>query len=348
MLIGLISLVVVVLVLGIVGFYVMNGKLQAIPRVDVSSLTPVQSGQPVDFLLIGSDSRGCETTAQQAKAFGSKQTQTGQRADTIIVMRLLSGNRIEMFSIPRDTWLPIAGTNASNKINSAFNNGPSQLVSTIQDNFHIPINHVMEVNFCGFPAMVDALGGVYMDFRYPVVDTYTGLHVTTTGCQLVPGYEALQLVRSRHLQYETHGHWIYDAMSDWSRIERQQQFFHALIDRVHQVVPDVFRLSSFASATASGLKVDSSLSSTDIMAIGWDYHSLGQSDLYTSVLPTTESVIDGEDVLLPATGPDHDVIQAFLAGTTSTFTSALGGRSITLMSAVVTGAGPEPWNPTPC
>ena len=45
--------------------------------------------------------------------------------------------------------------------------------------------------------MVDALGGITMDFPTEVKDQYTGLDVTTTGCQSVNGTVALQLVRSR-------------------------------------------------------------------------------------------------------------------------------------------------------
>src|ERR1019366_1595302 len=104
-----------------------------------------------DILLVGSDSRSCVKTAVGAKAFGSSATQTGQRSDVIIVARFISAtHHVEMFSIPRDTWVAIAGTKGSDKINAAFNTGPNQLVETIQNDFHIPINHVMMTSFCGF------------------------------------------------------------------------------------------------------------------------------------------------------------------------------------------------------
>jgi polyisoprenyl-teichoic acid--peptidoglycan teichoic acid transferase len=349
-LIGLISLVVLLIVFAIGSYVYIDIKLGGMTRVPVSALTPLKPGEPMDILLIGSDSRSCETSAAQAAAFGSKTTVTGQRSDTIIVARLLSGGRVEMLSIPRDTWVPIAGTGGSSKINSAFNNGPNPLVETIQDNFHIPINHVMMVNICGFPDMVDALGGIYMNFPDPVKDSYSGLYETQTGCQLVNGAQALALVRSRHLWYYSHG-WNYDGMSDFSRIKRQQAFFHALLERVHSVVPNVFRLSSFTSAAVSGLAVDSSFSSNEMIAIGWDYHSLSESNLSTSLLPTTESVIDGQDVLLPAQSLDQTVISAFLSGEVGTFTSTLGApphNAYLTSSEVVTGVFPEPWNPQPC
>lgn len=351
LLVGVCSLVVVLVLGSVAGFFYVDSELSSIPRLKVGYLDAPKPGQPLDILLVGSDSRSCETTAAQAKAFGSKTTQTGQRSDTLIVARLLGGGRIELLSIPRDTWVPIAGTNGSAKINASFDNGPSDLVRTVEQNFHIPINHVMMVNFCGFPAMVNALGGIYMDFPDPVRDAYTGLDVTHTGCQLVTGSEALALVRSRHLYYYSHGVWNYDGLSDFSRIKRQQAFFHALLSRAHSVFPNVFELGSFAGATTKGLEVDSSWSAGSMMAIGWSYHSLGDKDLYTSLLPTSPSVIDGEDVLLPAPGPDHTVIAAFLAGNVGRFQSALGGAQHAdglVSSGVITGNFAEPWNPYPC
>lgn len=351
LLLGVISLVVLLIVVSVAGYFYLDSKLGGIPRQKVSALTPVKPGQPMDVLLVGSDSRSCETTAAQAAAFGSKTTQTGQRSDTLIVARFLSGDRVEMLSIPRDTWVPIAGTNGSAKINSAFNNGPNPLVETIQNNFHIPINHVVMVNFCGFSAMVNSLGGIYMNFSDPVRDAYTGLDVTHTGCQLVDGSEALALVRSRHLYYYQDGAWNYDGMSDFSRIERQQAFFHALLERVHSVIPDVFRLNSFLGATVGSMSVDSQLSSNAMIAVGLNYHSLSQNNLYTSDLPTSESVIDGEDVLLPVP-QDKTEVAAFLAGNIGTFTTALGpslhATATLASSSVITGNFNEPWNPTPC
>jgi anionic cell wall polymer biosynthesis LytR-Cps2A-Psr (LCP) family protein len=164
-------LVPLIVVAGAGGYFYVNSQLDNIPRVSVPALTAEQSGKPIDILLIGSDSRSCVKTAAQVSAFGSSATQTGQRSDVIIVTRLIPSTRqVEMFSIPRDTWVPIAGTRSSNKINAAFNSGPNQLVQTIQDNFHIPINHVMMANFCGFQSMVNALGSISLDFRYPVRD----------------------------------------------------------------------------------------------------------------------------------------------------------------------------------
>jgi LCP family protein required for cell wall assembly len=353
-------LVPLIVVAGAGGYFYVNSQLDNIPRVSVPALTAEQSGKPIDILLIGSDSRSCVKTAAQVSAFGSSATQTGQRSDVIIVTRLIPSTRqVEMFSIPRDTWVPIAGTRSSNKINAAFNSGPNQLVQTIQDNFHIPINHVMMANFCGFQSMVNALGSISLDFRYPVRDQYSGLSIHTTGCQTVDGAQALALVRSRHLYYYKDHKWNYDGYSDWSRIQRQQAFFHALLDKVHGVFPNVFKLNSFLGATVSDLTVDSSLGSGEMISLGLKFHSLSQSSLVTSVLPTYSQVVDGQDALITAEPYADRTIARFLAlGTAAPATKPTGSStssSSTTTTPPATGVVtdtpqslPEPWNPVPC
>ncbi len=355
-------LVVLVPLLGIAGYFYVDSSLGGIPRVAVPALTPLKAGQPMDLLIVGSDSRSFVTTPGEAKAFGSRSAQTGQRSDVIIIARFSPNGEVEMLSIPRDTWVPIAGTGGSNKINAAFNNGPNQLVQTIQTDFHIPINHVMLANFAGFEGMVNALGGIYLDFRYPVRDRYSGLHVHQTGCQLVDGAQSLAVVRSRHLFYFEKGSWHYDGMSDWSRIQRQQAFFHALLDRVHSVIPNIFRLNSFLNATVSDLQSDSAFASSQMISLGLKYHSLSASKLLSEVLPTSAEAIGGQDALVAAKPYSTRMIARFLAfGKTPASTSGSGASvhrprpahppTSSLPPGVVTDSPqslPEPWNPIPC
>lgn len=370
------SLVVLVAVLAAGTYFYVDSKLGGIRRIAVPALTSEQAGKPIDILLIGSDSRSFVNNPTQAREFGSTTSYGGQRSDVSIIMRLVPAtSRIEMLAIPRDLWVHIAGTTGSNKINAAFGNGPNQLVQTIQQDFKIPINHVMVVNFPGFAGMVNSLGGISLDFSMPVRDTMSGLNVTQTGCQMIDGTQALALVRSRHLYYYEKGAWHYDGMSDWSRIRRQQAFFHALLDRVHTVIPDVFRLNSFLDAAVSDLTVDSNLSSSEMISLGIKYRSVSAADLSTTVLPTTPTVINGTDALLPAQPYTDRTIAQFLAfgasssasGATSSTTGTKKGRSKKGSSTgsppssstgsqqppsnVVTDTPqslPEPWNPTPC
>ncbi len=358
-LIGVAILLVLVIIAGVGGWFYVNAVLGSIKRVPVPSITPEASGAPIDILLVGSDSRAFVDTASEASSFGSAATQTGQRSDVIIVVRLVPKTRqIEMLSIPRDTYVPIPGTGGSNRVNAAFNTGPGLLVKTIQEDFGIPINHVVVANFPGFEGMVNSLGGISLDFRYPVRDPDSGLNVTTVGCQTVNGSTALALVRSRHLYYFKDGSWNYDGMSDWSRIQRQQAFFHAVINKANGELPNLLAINSFLRATANDLQVDSGFASREMISLGMHFRGTSSASLSTEVLPTYGATVNGSDVLMTAQPYARQMISSFLAigsassAQSATTTSSPSAATTTTPESQVVFDNPknlpEPWNPTPC
>ncbi len=363
--IGLSILIVVVLIAGVGGWFYVNSVLGSISRFQVSTVTPETSGAPIDILLVGSDSRAFVSNPGQAASFGNPLTQTGQRSDVIIVMRLVPKTRqLEMLSIPRDTYVPIPGTGGSNRVNAAFNTGPSVLVKTIQQDFAIPINHVVVANFPGFQGMVNSVGGISLDFAYPVRDPYSGLNVTTLGCQTINGTTALALVRSRHLYYFKDGSWQYDGMSDWSRIQRQQAFFHAVINKAAGEFPNLLAMNSFLRATARDLKVDTGFTARQMISLGWQFRGISSNSLETEVLPTYGTSVGGSDVLIAAQPYAHQMIAKFLAfgsssgsdstatGTSAPVTTQPSAPSSTVPAGQVVFDNPhslpEPWNPKPC
>ncbi len=232
-------MVVLAVVGGVGGWFYVNSVLGSIKRFPVPAATPESSGKPIDILLVGSDSRAFVEGSRGG--FGLRQRLdpdgTTLRRDHPRPADAATC-QVEMLSIPRDTYVPIPGTGGSNRVNAAFNTGPDLLVKTIQTDFGIPINHVMVANFPGFEGMVNALGGISLDFSYPVRDPYSGLNVSSLGCQTLNGTQALALVRSRHLYYFKDGTWTYDGMSDWSRIQRQQAFFHAVLNKARGEFPE--------------------------------------------------------------------------------------------------------------
>lgn len=315
----------------------------------VAGLTPQVPGKAFDVLLVGSDSRAFVDNSQEAAAYGSAQSQTGQRSDVIIVARFSPATReVKLLSIPRDTWVDVPGdvSNVSgpNKINVAYNNGPSLLVETIEHTFHIPITYYVSLDFPAFEGMVNALGGIYLDFPYPAKDPDSGLDITQTGCQLVNGAQALALVRSRHYYYLVDGAWQYDGLSDLSRIRRQDAFFTAVLDRMKSKlsITSLPTLNSFVSAASTGLTIDQSLSEGTILDLARMFRGSGSSALQTETLPTSPDEINGEDVLLPVVAPDQQVISQFLAfgtaagvpETASTKSGSVAGSADSLRAGV--------------
>ena len=202
---------VVILVLLVVGgsYLFLQRSIDSINKLHINDEVAVQSGAPFTVLVIGSDSRVGENAAE----FGSAAEVAGQRSDVVQLWRVTpSTKQVQVLSIPRDTVVSMLGNDVSeygtyNRINTSFGSGASQLVRTITANFGIQINHVVEIDFAGFQDAVNAVGGVYLDFNYPAKDAYSGLNITTPGCQLLDGAQALGVARSRHYYYYQDGEW---------------------------------------------------------------------------------------------------------------------------------------------
>jgi LCP family protein required for cell wall assembly len=353
-----------------------------IEKVTVADLHPVGSGQPFNMLVIGSDSR---LGAKSSTGVGSSTTVTGQRSDVVMVWHVVPATKkITILSIPRDTMTQMVGKDASqfgrfNRINASYNSGPSLLVQTIQDNFGIPISHVVEVNFSGFKGAVDALGGVYMNFRYPARDAWSGLQVPAAGCRLLNGTEALAVARSRHYQYEVNGQWVDTPVGDLGRIKRQDAFLRALVDAAKRDV-NPLRLNAFLGSLPRGLVIDKTLSLGDMFRLSIDFRSLTPDSIAAYTLPTTTvgAVTPWGDVLFvsqpadqqllvrifgnelmrptaPPPGPTLHPEQVPVGATSGTGSaggrgggSSGGGSSGGGASAASTQSGTPTFDPTPC
>ena len=268
------------------------------------------AGPPMNILVVGSDTRAGLANGAQ---FGGSSV-GGARSDTIIVVHLdPAAGTASLLSIPRDLWVPIAGM-GHQRINAAFNNGPDLLVSTIQDDLGIPINHYVDVDFDTFRQVVNAVGGVKFWYPEPVRDNDngvndSGLNITTPGCYTLDGNMALSLVRTRHLQYEESGRWIFEAQSDLARIRRQQLFIKKIINRAESLgLTDLTKINGVVGGVVSNLTVDRGLSESEMIALGRRYRNFNPSSLPTATLPSTPTVIGGADVLLPEPSLDQQVI----------------------------------------
>ena len=308
---SLYTLAAIVLIgaLGVGGLYAYTTyRFDQIKKIHSQHLVAEPPG-PFNILLVGSDSRAFVDNSTQIKAFGNEQNAGGQRSDVTMVVRFdPAAKTVTILSIPRDLWVDIPGNGPNsgmNRINAAYDSGPDLLVHTIETDLGIPINHYMSVDFPGFSGMVDALGGVNMDFPTEVKDQYTGLHVTTRGCQTINGTVALQLVRSRHLYYlNSDGYWTYDGNSDFSRIQRQDAFFRAVLAKVSTLgVLNPITINNFVGAAVSNLTIDDTLTKGDLINIANDFKGLPKKHLVTETLPTVGYTTAGGAAVLKEAQP---------------------------------------------
>lgn len=295
--------------------------------------------KPFNVLVVGSDSRAFVGDNQTLSSeIGNEANAGGQRSDVTMVVRFNpTAKTVTILSIPRDLWVDIpgniSGVSGMNRINAAYDTGPDLLIQTIESDLGISINHYIAVNFPGFSDMVDALGGITMDFPTPIKDQFTGLDVTQTGCQQINGTVALQLVRSRHLYYmNSDGYWEGDGLSDFSRIQRQDAFFRAVLAKVNAdaSITNPLGLNSFIGAAVGNLTIDDTLTEGDLYHIAQDFRGLPKKHLVTETLPVTGFVTDGgADVLQMAQPYAQNMIDAFNAiGTAPPATPvAQGGKN---------------------
>jgi LCP family protein required for cell wall assembly len=267
-----------------------------------------------NILLVGSDSRAVQ--GNDTQAFGSAQQVLGQRADVIKIIHLVPDkSQATELTIPRDLLVTLAGSDHKGRINTAFENGPDQLVRTIEQQFDIPIDHYVLITFESFKKVVNALGGIHLDFPTPARDKFTGLNITHAGCQHLDGAQALAVARSRHYSYFRNGSWHYDPTGDFGRIDRQSVFLQAVIHEAHSIgLLHPLKANAFLTSIAGAITIDDAWSFNHVISLGTHYRHFDSSQLKTYVLPTSIANNYGNlgDVLLPEKSADHQVIAQFL------------------------------------
>ncbi|MBU9721746.1 MULTISPECIES: LCP family protein [Bacillaceae] len=144
------------------------------------------------------------------------------RSDVLMVAVIdLETQESTLLSIPRDTYVEIAGTGEYDKINHAYANGVDTAVKTLENFLDIPIDHYIAVNFTGFEQFIDFLGGIELDVERTI---YHNLHPERVylypGIQTVNGSNALEYVRFRA-----------DNEGDFGRNRRQQQVVKEVLNQ---------------------------------------------------------------------------------------------------------------------
>lgn len=325
-------MVALILILAAAGYGYIRYRWGQVKSLSCANCTAVADGQPFNVLLVGSDSRA-GNTGKAAQAFGSANQVSGQRSDTIKILHVDPGTgTASLLSIPRDTYVQMPSQLAAQnlggnqKINTAFNDGPDPLIQTIQDTFGIPIAHFVEVDFQGLTNAVNTVGGIYLDFPYPVRDNdngnnNSGLVITHTGCQQLNGAQTLALARSRFYQYDEYGYWHYDPTSDIGRIERQNIVIQAIAARAKSSY-NPFTLNAFLGAVVHDVTVDKGMGFGTMFALATKYHAFSPSSLKSYTLPTVAQASSrAGDVEVVSQPQAAQVLTQFLGAAPGTVTT---------------------------
>ncbi|MEQ1702329.1 MAG: LCP family protein [Ilumatobacteraceae bacterium] len=270
--------------------------------ITVSPSFPAAGTQAQNFLIVGDDTSACvDPTSPWAGAADPGRGDSG-RTDTIMVLRIdPSTHRAAVLSFPRDLWVQIPDR-GDGRINSAYTkNNPALLMQTIYDNFGLTIDHYLQIDFCAFTRIVDAVGGVAVPFETPVRDRNVGLDIDTAGCHTFSGDEALAYVRSRHLEWiDENGEAHADTSNDLGRIARQQDFLRRVLGTALEsglfdptIARSLIEALQTDIVTEQGVTIDELLSFVGVLK-DIDAGGIGQFQIDASAI-----TVGGNSVLQP-------------------------------------------------
>ena len=175
-------------------------ELETAPQMEV------ESEGIVNILLIGVDTRENEPA----------------RSDSMILCTFNKHtNTITLTSFMRDMYVKIPGYK-NNRINASFYFGGMQLLNkTLNRNFGVVTDGIVEIDFGNFEKLIDMLGGIELDINRTEADFITlktGKQIQT-GVQVLNGEQALWYSRCRS-----------DSRGDFNRTNRQRIVLSTLLN----------------------------------------------------------------------------------------------------------------------
>jgi LCP family protein required for cell wall assembly len=297
-------LALLLIIVAIVIFYINSvlGFANKISDPDDSAFKDVEANEPlpvwegkdrVNILLLGADARGLAKNEVP-------------RSDSMIIASIDPvTKKATMFSVLRDTYAAIPGHDEQ-RINAALAlGGPSLAMNTISDLTGLSIQYYVYTDFQGFIKLIDALGGIDFEVekRMHYIDRaddpqyYIDLQ---PGFQHLDGTTALQYVRFRK-----------DALSDFTRTERQRNFLTAVADKVKQT-SSLIKLPLLLNSVAPYIETNMGLD--DMVKLGRLGFDIDTTNIPSIMIPPfdllREEKIGGADVIsITDTDKLHEYVQ---------------------------------------
>ncbi|WP_311452311.1 LCP family protein [Rothia mucilaginosa] len=240
----------------------------------------VVKGPGKNILLLGSDTRSGSEAALVS----------GSRADSIMLAHIpADGKGVYLVSIMRDTWVNIPGYGAA-KINAALNYGGISLqVATVENLLGIKIDHVAEIEFEGFKALVNSVNGV--DVQVPF-DFDINAWSFKQGMQHMDGGAALAFVRARYPF----------ADGDYQRVRNQRAFLRGMYNtmKAKGALNNVGSFQSAVESIAGYMRVDSGLDAAQIAQIAAPVLTSGDTTMRMTTLPNAGPgwSYDGQSIVI--------------------------------------------------
>ena len=220
--------VLVILVGTVLGFYQhVKNKIYIEKEPSISkSDTEFQEVKGItNVLLIGVDARDLDESC---------------RSDSMIIATIDNNNKkVKLTSLFRDTLVDIPGHGEA-KLNSAYMlGGPELLLETVKETYNISIDKYIIINFWGFEAIVDYIGGIEVDvkdYQLEELNKYIGestggndCPVEEAGVQTLNGKQALSYARIR-----------YNVGDEYERTDRQREVIFKVVEKLQNTKPSKY------------------------------------------------------------------------------------------------------------
>ncbi|MGO4806095.1 LCP family protein [Arthrobacter sp. 2MCAF15] len=273
--------------------------------------TPEPPAVALNILLVGSDSRDNQRAAAAAGSVSD------QRADALVLIHLPADRQsVYGISIMRDLWVDIPGHGQA-KINSALSLGGLPLMAqTVGALLGQRIDHTVMLDFQGFAALTDALGGVDVDIKQPFTGTVDDRVHFPAGVHRLNGVQALAFVRERHAF----------ADGDYQRVRNQQTFLKAVIAKLSSdgALADRTTVRKLVTTVLPHVTLDASftLASLENLALSLRSTAPGRGAFFTLPTAGTGFSRDGQSIVLQAPAATAAVSAALGSGTLAGYVAA--------------------------
>jgi LCP family protein required for cell wall assembly len=236
----------------------------------------------------------------------------------MIVHIAAARDRIDVVSIPRDTTVTIPpctledgtvnGLAWTTKFNAAFSRGGEHgnvgdaaacAIKTLEEFSGVRIDQFVAVDFAGFVAMIDALGGVEVTVANDMA-SYKARLKLRQGRQVLDGKTALAFARART------GKGLGDG-SDLSRLERQHELVAAVARTVARknLLTSTGELHAFVKAVTESLTTSSGLGSIQTIAgLAFSLRHLRPAQVTAITIPYADDPSNRANVILAPQAQD--------------------------------------------
>ncbi|MET3175658.1 UNVERIFIED_ORG: LCP family protein required for cell wall assembly [Arthrobacter sp. UYCu721] len=261
---------------------------------------------PMNILVIGSDSRAnAREQAAHTAATGESQD---HRSDSLMVVHVPADRRaLYVISIMRDLWVEIPGYGGS-KVNASLEIGGIDLTArTVESLLGIHLDHTLMIDFNGFRALTDGLGGVDVNVPFPFQSTHDTGHLFSAGVNHLDGQAALEFSRERYAFTD----------GDFQRVQNQRIMLRAILARltVGGALNDVTAVRALADFAACCLTVNKGFDPVQVAILAYSLRNLDVNAIGTMTLPTAGvGTVAGQSVVFPDYGGINAVAAALRDG----------------------------------